>query len=158
MLGYKGRWHLDHEDTSEVILSLASRVLIFRLHHLFIIMVMVKKDAALLIRHRVQRASVLISSGRHWSRPHGHGDWWQGARNVIIRTGKWPAGDVRSHDVSRLRWPETPVLSHGAVSSLINTQLCHLQSLITVIPLSQAQEKHEKLREPLLTSYTIYDE
>ena len=51
-----------------------------------------------------------------------------------------------------------PVLSHGAVSSLINTQLCHLQSLITVIPLSQAQEKHEKLREPLLTSYTIYDE
>ena len=54
-----------------------------------------------------------------------------------------------------------PVLSHGAVSSLINTQLCYLQFFslqVTVIPLSQAQEKYEKLREPLLTSYTMNNE
>lgn len=43
--------------------------------------------------------SVLISSGRHWSHPHGHGDWGQGVRNVIIRTGK-QLGLVTGHMMS----------------------------------------------------------
>ena len=39
------------------------------------------------------------------------------------------------------------VLSHGALSSIINTRLCHLLSLITVIPLSQRPRRNMRNSE-----------